>query len=338
MSKHDEFIVSQKVNFARELAHVKKLQREGLYPLSLSFPVGLQFELTAKCNMRCKHCYNMSAPERVSDMKLENWLAVVNDIVTHGGIFQCILSGGEPFLLGEDIFKIMDPLDNDGTGFVIITNGFLVTPELVKSLKKYKYYWVQVSIDSLFPKEHDLFRGKEGAWERAVEAAMLFADNGFPLRIAHSVTPESVPYMEEFADFCFQLGASSLVCGEVFLSGRTALNRDLLMTPEGYEQLHLNLEKTRKKYQGKMAIYASTPEHLDIRYKRQSLNSSVIIRPNGDVRLDCTMPFTIGNVLENKLSTIWQEKGNTCWQMPAIKEYIASPNGHINHFDKDFQL
>lgn len=37
-----------------------------------------------------------------------------------------ILSGGEPLHLGNDSFDMMDILHDDGTSFVIITNGFLL--------------------------------------------------------------------------------------------------------------------------------------------------------------------------------------------------------------------
>ena len=69
-----------------------------------------------------------------------------------------------------------------------------------------------------------------------------------------------------------------------------------------------------------------------------------IIRPNGDFRLDCMAPFTIGNVLNQTLKEIWLEKGIDAWQSDAVKNFVASINEDaqistiINHVDIDVAL
>lgn len=39
-------------------------------------------------------------------------------IVKNGGVFECLLSGGEPLLLGDKLFEIMNILHNDGRYFL----------------------------------------------------------------------------------------------------------------------------------------------------------------------------------------------------------------------------
>lgn len=69
-----------------------------------------------------------------------------------------------------------------------------------------------------------------------------------------------------------------------------------------------------------------------------------IIRPNGDFRLDCMAPFTIGNVLEKSVKEIWLEKGIDAWKSDAVKNYVAAidedtQEGNVkNHVDLDFAL
>lgn len=340
---YDEFIKTQKIALAQERKRILIDQRNGQYPRSFSFPVGIQFELTAQCNMHCKHCYNRSDIHSVSDMKVSDWLNTINCIIDSGGIFQCILSGGEPLLLGEDLFEIMSPLHADGTAFVLITNGYLVTEEFVDRLKNFEFYWVQVSIDHLYSDGHDQFREKEGSWKKAVHAAELFSSAGLPLRIAHSVTPDNLKLLGDFIDFVYMLGASSIVCGEIMLSGRTAENRNLLLSQDELNVMHEIIENYRQKYAGRMMVMTSVPETLSLRNKTSSPNTSIIIRPNGDVRLDCTLPFVIGNVLENSLSEIWTTYGNTCFSHPLLVEYCKNQNSekfseHINHYSPDFRI
>ena len=96
-------------------ANVKKMQSIGLYPKKFDMPILLQFELTHKCNVFCKHCYNNSGTHNTykDAMTPEKWKQFCHYIVEKGGIFECIISGGEPLLLGNDLFDIMDILHED---------------------------------------------------------------------------------------------------------------------------------------------------------------------------------------------------------------------------------
>lgn len=43
-----------------DTARIENLIKNELYPQRFEFPLMLQLELTAKCNVFCKHCYNDS--------------------------------------------------------------------------------------------------------------------------------------------------------------------------------------------------------------------------------------------------------------------------------------
>lgn len=331
------------------LAHIQKIkfeQAQGVYPKAFSLPLGLQLELTSKCSLYCKHCYNASGENHSKDkMTVLDWKKVVNDIIREGGIFQCIISGGEPLMMGAALYEIMDLLHDDGTGFVLITNGMLVCESTVKKLKKYNFYWVQVSIDDVLSEAHDEFRGKQGSWEKAVNAAYLFSGAGLPLRVAHSVTPENLSRLVDMIDLAYKLGASSIVCGNVMSSGRAVVNSETCSNDESFlNEMYSVIEDCQNRYRGKMDILSSSDLAMDINRKRELPNSAIVVRPNGDVRVDCTMPFIIGNVLENNIADIWRNLGADCWSHPRIEKYISELNEfgihpfHKNHNDFDIKL
>ncbi len=345
MKKHR--LLTQQAECAQEhINRIKHEQEQGLYPKSFSMPLGLQFELTSKCGLYCKHCYNASNETHSKDeMTLTDWKNLVDDVIKNGGIFQCIISGGEPLLLGDGVFEIMDPLHEDGTGFVLITNGLLVTEDIVKKLKKYNFYWVQVSIDDVLATAHDEFRGKVGSWDKAVNAAYLFSGAGFPLRIAHSVTPDNLSRLPDMIDLVYKLGASSIVCGSVMLSGRAVANKALFSHEEAFlYELYSTIEQSQCRYRGRMDILTSSDLMMDINRKKNLPNSAVVIRPNGDVRMDCTMPFTVGNVLKNSIMDIWHNLGASCWEHSTVTQYISELDEfgihpiHKNHQDLDMKL
>ncbi|MBV5308181.1 radical SAM/SPASM domain-containing protein [Chromatium okenii] len=340
-------LVTQQIKYAQE--HIDRIrceQEQGLYPKQFSLPLGLQLELTSKCNLYCKHCYNSSGENHNKDkMTVADWNKLVNDVTENGGIFQCIISGGEPLLLGNSLFEIIDKLHASGTGFVLITNGLLVTNNIVKILRKYSFYWVQVSIDDVLDTAHDEFRGKIGSWKKAVNAAYLFSGAGLPLRIAHSVTPENLVRLPEMVDLSYKLGAASIVCGRVMPSGRAFLNEDVLSETDDFiDEFYSIVEELQCRYRGKIEILTTSDSLVDINKKKSLPNSAVIIRPNGDVRMDCTMPFVIGNVLKDNIVDIWRKFGNICWEHDAVNKYIYELNRfgihsiHKNHQDADIKL
>ena len=318
----------------------------GMYPKSFLFPTTLQFELTSKCNVYCKHCYNDSGNNQYANdaMTPEKWIEFSKYLVNHGGIFECILSGGEPLLLGDSLFEIMDILDDDGTSFLLITNGMLLNKEKVSKLSNYNYRWLQVSIDGSDAKYHDNFRQREGCWNNAVNGAFMVSSCGIPLTIAHSVSPYNLDKIDDMCKLAYDLGASSIIIGEINLSGRTAKNRDLLLNDEQRAVLLHKYEENSARYSGKMLVQRSASVQNSILRYVGAPNTGLIVRPNGDLRLDCMVPFVIGNVLKDDFEEVWKTKGQSCWNNPRVNEYISKFDGYdfnemmTNYVDKDIYI
>ncbi len=310
-------------------------------------PLAMQFELTSNCNVRCKHCYNNSGADGyVCDaMTPEAWLSFAKYFVKNGGIFQCIISGGEPLLLGDSLFDLMDILHEDGTFFHVISNCYLMTQEKVRKFSKYRYKWFQVSIDGATPERHDEFRQKAGSWQRATQAAFWLSKEGIPLTIAHSVIPDNLYEIDEMCALAFSLGAGSIIIGEVTPSGRSANSPELLLSHEQKNFLIERIQENSTMYAGKMTVLRSSSVKNQLLRYQGTPNTGVIIRPNGDIRLDCMAPFTIGNVLEDDFLDMWEKKSSTCWQLPIVQDYInsyedfADINSSMkNYFDSDIRL
>lgn len=135
-------------------------------------------------------------------------------------------------LFGEKLFDIMDIFHNDGTIFLLMSNGYLLDDYVAQKLAKYKYHWLQISIDGATEIYHDWFRQIKGSWKKSIEAAKNISENGIPLKIAHCVTPYNMDDIDDMCNLAYSLGARSLKMGGISLSGRTALNRELLLSQE----------------------------------------------------------------------------------------------------------
>ena len=333
----------------RNLQAVKKniaaLQSVGAYPKKFDYPITLQFELTGQCNLKCKHCYNRSGDaDRKTLMTPEKWCELSRQIVNDGGIFQCIISGGEPLLLGDKLFDIMDILHYDGTSFVVITNALLLTKKFVRRFAKYRYFWFQISIDGSTAELHDEFRGVEGSFNRAINGALEISDAGIPLVIAHTVTPKNLNRVEDMINLSYELGANSIILGEVMPSGRAYEHEEIILNDEQKNFLYGQIEELGKKFGGKITIQRSAELKIQMERYMSEVNAGGIIRPNGDFRLDCMAPFTIGNVLEKSVKEIWLSKGIDAWNLDAVKNFVATidedrqEGNYKNHVDKDVAL
>ena len=325
--------------------NIATLQNIGAYPKKFNYPITLQFELTGQCNLKCKHCYNRSGDsDRETLMTPEKWCELSRQIVSDGGIFQCIISGGEPLLLGDKLFDIMDILHDDGTSFVVISNAFLLTKEKVRRFAKYRYFWFQISIDGSTAEIHDSFRGVEGSFQNAVNGALEISDAGIPLVIAHTVTPQNINFVEDMINLAYRLGANSIILGEVMFSGRAYENAEIVLNDEQKNFLYSQIEEFTKKYAGRITIQRSAELKISMERYMAEVNGGGIIRPNGDFRLDCMAPFTIGNVLEKSVKEIWLDKGIEAWKSDAVKNFVAAidedkqESNVKNHVDADFKL
>ena len=319
-------------------AERERLIAEGSYPEKFSFPIAMQFELTTRCNLRCKHCYNRSGENQAPDaMTPEAWIAFTKKLVAKGGLLEVTISGGEPLLLGDKLFEIMDVLHDDGTVFNLVSNGWLFNQKILDRLKKYRFYWIQISLDSSSSERHDEFRGVKGSWTRAANAAYRIALAGIPLRIATTITPRELEHLEEIIQTAINLGASYLVIGEVMPSGRAFDNKEIFLSREQLNRFYSTTDELIKRYKDKLSILVSSSPRTQLNYFSSEKLDGAVVRPNGDVRLDCTCPFVIGNVLRDDVEDIWA-KYSDCWQNPLVKKFIEScdPISGKNSFTENY--
>jgi hypothetical protein len=54
------------------------------------------------------------------------------------------------------------------------------------------------------------------------------------------------------------------------------------------------------------------------------VNDSIIIRPDGEMRLGCMAPFTVGNVRNGGLAKVWRESGSSAWKSDKVQSYVEN--------------
>jgi len=139
------------------------------------YPRSVVWETTFACNMNCLHCGTAAGRKRPNELTTEEAFNLIDELAALG-CEDITISGGEP-LLRKDWRQLAEKVISSGIRGLIITNGFLVTKEIVDDFERLGLNRVGVSLDGL-QKSHDMIRRRENSWERAVNALRLITENG----------------------------------------------------------------------------------------------------------------------------------------------------------------
>ncbi|MEM5882767.1 MAG: radical SAM protein [Candidatus Aenigmatarchaeota archaeon] len=133
----------------------------------------LQWDVTGRCNLNCKHC-RRGNENKNSELSFGQGVKLLKEAKKLGiEIFN--FSGGEPFLR-DDIFHFIDMASNFFKEVVVTTNGTLITEKLARRLSGYKNLRLSISLDG-YGKDHDRFRGTKGVFREVVDGLKFLKKN-----------------------------------------------------------------------------------------------------------------------------------------------------------------
>lgn len=131
--------------------------------LGFRIPLAVRWDITSRCPWKCKYCQIWKLNIKEADTR-----SITNIIseMKKCGVVKISFSGGEP-LLRDDICEIIKFAGNKKISPEMNTTGFGF-PEKAKDLKAVDL--LKISLDGE-PRVNDFIRGKDGAYNCAIEAA-----------------------------------------------------------------------------------------------------------------------------------------------------------------------
>lgn len=147
------------------------------------------WNLTARCNLRCEHCYAASGADGGEELSTAEARALIDDLAALG-VPVVLFSGGEP-LLREDIFDLIGYARERGLRPGLSTNGTLIDQAAARRSAEVGTAYVGVSLDGL-AETHDRFRGEAGAFDRALGGLRRARDAGLKTGIRFTVTRDNL--------------------------------------------------------------------------------------------------------------------------------------------------
>lgn len=157
------------------------------------------WNITRTCNLRCLHCYSDSeARAYKGELNHVEGRAVLKDLAEFG-VPAVLLSGGEP-LARPDIFELAEYGRELGLKLTLSTNGTLIDMVKASRIRALGFTYVGISVDGI-GSVNDYFRGRVGAFERAVRGIRNCVAVGQKVGLRLTLTPHNVRDLEAIFDF-----------------------------------------------------------------------------------------------------------------------------------------
>lgn len=169
----------------------------------------LQFHITGRCNLQCKHCYRAEGDVEILTYKdITNVIDQFIDFKSKYNKQHSIkkrghinLTGGEPFIR-KDIKEIIHYLGEKHTQITygVLSNGSFINEEILGLLKKTEVSFVQLSIDG-DKKAHDNLRAP-GDYNRVFKTAEVLEKAGIRTYISFTANKENIHHLPKVAKEC----------------------------------------------------------------------------------------------------------------------------------------
>ena len=182
----------------------------------------LEFQITDRCNLRCRHCYIGDGCHQ--DLSIRSISKVLDEFEEIQGL-RLLLSGGEP-LLHPHFWKMNEMLRDYPFRSVLLSNGTLITEETARKLRVHE---VQISLDGT-REGHDSIRG-EGTFGKAIRAIDELQEAHIKVSVATMIHRGNVREFDALATLIQSKGIEEWNIDQPCLDGRLKNNQGLLVPP-----------------------------------------------------------------------------------------------------------
>lgn len=303
-----------------------KKKFNGLDLESVTSPASVAFDITSKCNYRCRHCYNNSGDNIFEDMTDAQLLDVARQIAEVQPMGVC-LCGGEPLIRGDVVFEIIKIISASCGGVNIVSNGWLVTPEICRKLKESGTGVIQISLDGDTAFTHEITRMMPGAYEKALNAIRVATECGLQAIASFCPNKLNYKYFPDTAELVKSLGGTELRSMPLILMGRGCSMKELQLSPDEYLEFQQIVKNTEKYYEND-SFHIEWGDPIDHLYRMPNnseigFNSfSMEIRADGKLLVSSYLPIVVGDLKRHSIKEYWEAGYKKIWSNPEVKKYI----------------
>jgi len=278
-----------------------------------------QWHITNYCNLRCQHCYqedfsrskdlDWSGLKRISD----NILTTVQEWNKTASIH---LTGGEP-LLKPEIFSLLEELNQkpDVIELGIITNGLCIDNNIVKKLSSFpKLRKIKISLDGANAETNDAIRSK-GSFEKVMNNLPLIKKKAtYEVILMFTVMKKNFRSLLSLLELCQDLDIDGLIIERFIPWGRGREIMGEVLEKDQWKEVVATLFDFFSMGIGTDDVLPY--QAFQVNFDRREMNLSgapcvigadgLCIMPEGNVFPCRRFPISIGNLLNDPLTEIWE--------------------------------
>lgn len=218
----------------------------------LNAPLYVTFDITARCNLRCRYCYVNAGHELPQELTTDQIKSIIDELLEIG-LYRISLSGGEP-TVRDDFCDLVKYCVDKNLSINITTNGTLITPALASELHKTGLKRVQISIDSVDPSLHDYMRG-EGTHKRTLQGLKYLKDVGFKyINISCVPTKVNLKDIPNLIDWTYEQGLPTIRLLRFMPAGKGQDIKSVALDHEEVQYLLSIADEKKKEYKNRLII------------------------------------------------------------------------------------
>jgi len=266
-------------------------------------PTRVEFELTERCNLSCRFCYNSQKPV---DSSLTE---IVLKRLSEEAVPEIVLTGGEPFLHPKfpDILRSCSMLFQKT---MIQTNGTLIDNVIANLLANNKVFEVNVSLHG--PQNvHDTLTQCSGSQHNAVEAIKRLVQRGIGVSSNFVMTRLNVGDLSSNLEELYQLGVRCMTLTRFTPTGIGLTNAEMALSREEIVNAIAAADTFRRNHPGVTILLANSmpfcalPPTLSDYCEHCHFGASrFYIDVNGNVLMCGMSRVQLGNITQNTFAEI----------------------------------
>jgi len=298
-------------------------QKSPSMPVIKGYEFFIQWHLTERCNLRCAHCYQETAPSG-QELSFPEIVSVIEEVaemlaawrLAHGIEFSPSfhVTGGEP-LLHRHLPAILAEMKKRDFAVYLLSNGTLITESWAERLAALEIDGVQVSLEGT-SQIHEDIRGK-GSFAAALSGAQNLVAAGVKVIFNTTLSRLNAASFLALVPLSRSLGVQELGFARLVPSGRGAALLDQMLSPE--ELLRFYQEILSIEVNG-LDVGSGDPLANQIRVEEAPEAgeddsfplggcavgiSGLTLLPDGTILPCRRLPVPLGNVRRDRLREIW---------------------------------
>jgi radical SAM protein with 4Fe4S-binding SPASM domain len=283
--------------------------------MALGVPLGVQLDVTYRCNERCVHCYlDHDDHGEMTTAEIRGLL----DQLAGAGVFFLTLSGGE-VLMRMDFFQILEYARSLQFCVKVKTNAFMIREKEADRLRDIGVYSVQVSIYSHRPEVHDAITKLPRSLERSITGIRLLQARGMKVIIANVLMRQNLGDYAGVKALAAELGVEYTIDPTI----TPKMDGDRSVLGLGIGRSELKQVFRNPDLVGNVEEFCAPPPAVDDDILDgtpcSAGHTACYVSPYGDVYPCVQFPLPSGNVRQQKFLDIWRHSA----QLKEVRSITA---------------